>query len=173
MRVSRVVPILVLFVLLSGGQAYAQEVGQQVPSLPGGVGQQVPPGDKVVAKGCCQIGMCRPWCSCGCSGRVEACLDELIGGDKFTLKPRHSGPVELIAEEDVLKQLLALRKKGKILCGNYTLRLFGDVENMKLKCTKFEPDGPISKEVEDNTREFEEAISAMSGPKYDSNSMNK
>jgi len=173
MRVSRIVSLLVFFVLLSAGQVYAQEMDQQVPPLPGGVSQQVPPSDKVIYKGCCQIGMCRPWCYCGCSGRVEACLDELIGGDKFTLKPRHSGPVELIAEKDVLKQLLDLRKEGKKICGNYTLKLIGNVESMTLKCTKFEPAAPISKEVEDNTRELEEAISAMAGSKSSSNSMNK
>lgn len=155
MRVYRVVPILVLFVLLSGGQ---------VPLLPG----------QASAAGCCQSGRCYAWCNCGCSSRVQACVDQLIGGETFTLKTKlkGSGPVELIADEDVLKQLRDLRVKGEVNCGTFTLRLIGNVENMKLKCTKFEPGGSSSKEVEDMTLEFEEAISA-SGRKSASDSMNK
>lgn len=160
MRVSRVVPILVLFVFLSAGQ---------VPLLPGQAYATHLPGHPPPP--CCQIGMCNPRCYCGCSARVQACVDQLIGGDTFTLKTKRSGPVELIADKDVLNQLLDLREKGKVTCGNFTLRLIGGVENMKLMCTKFEPGGPSSKEVEDMTLEFEEAITAMSDPKSFSKSM--
>lgn len=156
MRVYRVVPILVLFVLLSGGQ---------VPLLPG----------QAYAQMCCQIYNCRPGCKCGCSSRVQACVDQLIG-DQFTIKTNQGMPVEIEAEDAVLKQLLDLRGKGgKIACGTYTLRMIGSVEGgVKLMCTNFKEGGPNTKEkdIEAMTAELEQAIKE-SKRESASNSMNK
>ena len=145
MRLSKLISFLGLFLLLSGGQVLLLA-------------------DRAYAAPCCRVGTCYAWCACNCTARVQACVDQLTGGEEFTIKTKRSGPVQLVAEPDVLKQLLDFKEKGKVACGTYSLRLIGNIENMKLKCIKFEPDGPMSKEVEKMTLELEEAKKAMSLP---------
>lgn len=91
--------------------------------------------------GCCPAGSCYWWCRCTCMAMVEGCVDKLLEGQEFTLKNDRGLPIEIEAEPDVLQQLVDLRQKGKLDCGTFSLQLIGNVENMKLKCTKFSPKG--------------------------------
>ena len=117
MFMFRLVPMLILFLLLSG----------QVPILSG----------QAYAAGCCPCGMCRPGCTCGCQCLIQGCLQDLIGGEEFTLKTAQYGPVKIVADPEVLAKLKQL-KRGD--CGNFSLKLFGDAEKgLQFRCTGFDP----------------------------------
>ncbi|HSE58679.1 MAG TPA: hypothetical protein VLA99_08240, partial [Nitrospiraceae bacterium] len=73
--------------------------------------------------------------------KVEACVENILAGQEFTLKNDQGLPITIEAEPDILQQLVDLRNKGKLGCGTFSLRLTGNVENMKLMCTKFSPKG--------------------------------
>jgi hypothetical protein len=128
MRVLRLVPAFVLFIL----------VGSQVLLL----------ADRAYAT-CCSCITGGPkycyWCD-GCYMRAKALLEEL-GGTEFTIETTKGG-LRVAATDDVIKQLLDLREKGKIAYGTFTFQASGSENNVKLRCNGFIPIDPKMEELD-------------------------
>jgi len=127
MPVFKLISILVFFLLVSGGQilllvdwAYA---------------------------GCCNCWKPRQPCiPCGCFLRAEVLLEQTSGqtvGNEITIITKNSGNnYRVEASEDVIREILDLRKHGKIPYGDYMFKASGSADNFKLKCVGFVPIDP-------------------------------
>lgn len=126
MRASRLVPILVLFLLLSGGQLLLLA-------------------DDASA-GCCSC--TRPGYPLGCYNcgncylRAQAFVESIAGAEDtsgFMIETTNSGKIRVDATQDVMQEILDLRQQGKILYGDFAFKVSGNENNLQLKCIGFFP----------------------------------